>query len=160
LPFFSASPKAVLEPLSSSTLVYSSRSECPSFSLSILTWALVSCALFSRIPTSLHVSEIDNPESLTRYYELLLSVIRIINAVVVSRGLQNDQTIGEARRFLSENRASIVAVFKRHAKIGGVRDETNDDIEDLMECYVLLISKTNFLEVSNISSCCCPWKSC
>lgn len=95
------------------------------------------------------VLEIDNPDALKRYYELLLSVVRVITSVVLSRGPQNDQTINQARIFLAENRAGIVAVFKRQAKIGGVVEgDTGAELDELVEFYVLLMTMTNFLDVS------------
>lgn len=101
----------------------------------------------------LMIIEIDNPDALKRYYELLLSVIRVIASVVLSRGPQNDQTIDQARIFLAENRAGIVAIFKRHAKIGGVlAGDMGGDLDELVEFYVLLMTMTNFLDVSRLGS--------
>lgn len=69
--------------------------------------------------------------------------------MVLSRGPQNDQTIDQARMFLAENRASIVAIFKRQAKIGGVWvGEVGGDLDELVEFYVLLMTMTGFLDVS------------
>ena len=93
--------------------------------------------------------EIDNPEALGKYYRLLLSLARVITAIVLSRGPQNEQTINSAREFLVENRPLVVSIFKRQAKIGGVTfDDEGVDIEDLVELLVLLIAITNFLNVS------------
>ena len=95
------------------------------------------------------IEEMDNPEAMNRYYELLLAIIRIITSVVLSRGPQNEYTIEQARLFLIENRPSMVGVFKRQAKIGGIaNDDLTGDLEELVEFYVLLISLTGFLEVS------------
>ncbi|KAI9894289.1 MAG: hypothetical protein M1814_004143 [Vezdaea aestivalis] len=91
--------------------------------------------------------EIDNPDSLKRFYDLLLSSLRVVNAVVLSRGSQNTQTKDLARTFLSENRLSMVSVFKRHARIGGVHLDKIGDIEELLENYILLIRQTGFLEM-------------
>ena len=93
--------------------------------------------------------EIDNPEALSKYYRLLLSLTRVIAAIVLSRGAQNEQTIDSAREFLIENRPLVVSIFKRQARIGGVTfDNEGVDIEDLVELLVLLIAMTNFLDVS------------
>ncbi len=93
--------------------------------------------------------EIDNPEALGKYYRLLLSLTRVIAAIVLSRGPQNEQTIDSAREFLVENRPLVVSIFKRQARIGGVTfDNEGVDIEDLVELLVLLIAMTNFLDVS------------
>lgn len=96
---------------------------------------------------SLNESEIENPDSLQRFYDLLRSVLRVINAVVLSRGPQNTQTVKLAQQFVTTNRASIVAVLKRHAKIGGVHANSSGDLDDLVDCYVLLLTTSKFLEV-------------
>ena len=79
----------------------------------------------------------------------MLSVLRIINAVVLSRGQQNERTMNESRDFLAGNRASIVGIFKRSAGIGsqGVAKES-EVLDDLVDQFTLLISITDFLEVS------------
>lgn len=93
--------------------------------------------------------EIDNPEALGKYYRLLLSLTRVITAVVLSRGPQNEQTIRSAKDFLVENRPLVVSMFKRQARIGGVSfDDAGVDIEELVELLVLLIAMTEFLDVS------------
>ena len=100
--------------------------------------------------------EIDNPDALAKYYEVLLAVLRVIAAIVLSRGAQNEATIAAARGFLLENRTTMVGIFKRHARVGalheskrGVDNDTDAeaDLNDLVEFYVLLISLTDFMEV-------------
>lgn len=93
-------------------------------------------------------SEIDNPEALSKYYRLLLSIARVITAVVLSRGTQNQQTVESAKVFLTENRPLVVSIFKRQARIGGVSfDDAGVDIEELVELFMLLITMTGFLDV-------------
>lgn len=77
----------------------------------------------------------------------MLSVLRVIVAVVISRGAQNSQTMHQARQFLKDTRASIVAIFKRHAKVGGIAVEGVGDLSELVDAFTLLISATGFLEV-------------
>lgn len=92
--------------------------------------------------------EIDNPDALSKYYKLLLSVVRVITSIVLSRGSQNEQTIDQARSFLIENRATIVAIFKRQAKIGArLPVDTSASVNELVELFTLLITMTGFLEV-------------
>lgn len=94
-------------------------------------------------------AEIDNPEALGKYYRLLVSIARVVTSVVLSRGSQNEQTIESAKSFLVENRALVVAMFKRQARIGGVSfDDAGVDIEELVELFMLLIAMTDFLDVS------------
>jgi nuclear pore complex protein Nup205 len=54
----------------------------------------------------------------------------------------------QTRAFLAENRQSMVGIFKRFAKIGGVGTaDHHGALSDLAKCYMTLISATNFLEV-------------
>ena len=100
--------------------------------------------------------EIDNPEALAQYYRLLLAITRIVASVTLSRGAQNDAMIAQARGFLVENRALVVAVFKREAKIGGVsfddKGGSGGSVGELVELFGVLIEMTGFLEVG------CPTK--
>ena len=120
-------------------------------SLWIQTLALVGrkCRRFEKI--SLTPPEIDNPEALAKYYRLLLSISRIITAVVLARGPHNEQTIENAKAFLIDNRPLVVATFKRQARIGVSFDDAGVDIEELVELFTLLIEMTDFLDVSRIA---------
>jgi len=82
------------------------------------------------------------------YYEILLAVLRVINACVVSRGAQNEQTLAEGRKFVLESRSSMMTVMKKHAGIGAVDKSLELDIGDLAEAYMLLMSMTDFLKVN------------
>ena len=97
----------------------------------------------------LTVTEIDNSDALGKYYNLLLSITRIIASVVTSQGSHNEAIVKGGRDFLAENRSLIVATLKRQAKIGGVSfDDAGINIEELVELFVLLIQSTNYLAVS------------
>jgi nuclear pore complex protein Nup205 len=99
--------------------------------------------------------EFDNPNALKKYYELMLAVLRVINAAVIARGRQNDQTIFQAREFLKESRHSMVAIFKRSVNVGAGlgQDETlKKDLIDLVDCFTVLVEMTGFLEVSTFAS--------
>jgi nuclear pore complex protein Nup205 len=89
--------------------------------------------------------DIDNPEALKKFFELMLSVLRIINSIILK--YQSDQTIKAAQEFLAENRPSIVGILKRFAGVGGVEIHGSIDLDDLVDNLTLLISATNFLEV-------------
>lgn len=96
------------------------------------------------------------------YYDLLLQLTHIINAIVLSRGEQNDQTLAQARHFLQEYRTSIMSVFKRNARIGGLAsveggspedggakkgEKNNQEIlADLVDQFTVLIAASGFLE--------------
>ncbi|KAF1957725.1 hypothetical protein CC80DRAFT_491097 [Byssothecium circinans] len=94
--------------------------------------------------------EFDNPNSLKKYYELMLSVLRVINAAVIARGRQNDQTVFQARQFLKESRHSMVAIFKRSVHVGAGRgqgEELREDLTELVDCFTVLVDVCGFLEV-------------
>jgi nuclear pore complex protein Nup205 len=94
--------------------------------------------------------EFDDPKALKKYYELMLSVLRVVNAAVIARGRQNDQTVFQAREFLKENRHSMVAIFKRSVSVGAGRDgEVMQDLGDLVDCWTVLVDVTGFLQVSD-----------
>lgn len=70
-------------------------------------------------------------------------------SVVLSRGPQNEQTLEQARSFLTEHRPLVVAILKRQAKVGAVTfDSMGVRVGELVEFFILLISITGFLDVS------------
>lgn len=84
---------------------------------------------------------------MSKHYNLLSAIMRVICVALLSRGAQNEQTLKQGRRFLSENRLSILAVLKKSAGlVAGV--VVSEQIEDLAESYLLLLTFTGFLEVS------------
>lgn len=91
--------------------------------------------------------DIESPEALKRYFELMEAVLRIIVAVVLARGQQHEATVQLARRFLEESRGTVVGVFKRARGIGGRDAEV--DVEGLVDGFTVLIAATGFLEVSD-----------
>ena len=72
--------------------------------------------------------------------------------MVLSRGPQNEQTLEQARRFLAENRLSVLAVLKKSAGLGVSTHSSMKSTEELADCYTLLMSVTGFIDVS-ISLC-------
>lgn len=66
----------------------------------------------------------------------------------MSRGAQNQHTLEQGRKFLSENRLSILAVLKKSAGLGGNNQKPDESVEDLAEMYMLLMSVTGFVEVN------------
>ncbi|KAL4988545.1 nucleoporin Nup186/Nup192/Nup205 [Aspergillus falconensis] len=92
--------------------------------------------------------DIDNADALRKYYDLLDSVLRVIVTATFSRGLQNELMIEQTRAFLTENRQSMVGVFKRFAKIGGsAAPDHHDALTSIAKSYTALIAATDFLEV-------------
>ncbi len=82
----------------------------------------------------------------------MLSVLRVINTAVLSRGDQSDSTITVARQFLQENRQCIVTIFKRNVKLKGPRTASSSDMDDLVDNFTLLMFITGFLEVRLLPS--------
>ena len=87
----------------------------------------------------------DNPEALKKFFELMLSVLRIVNSIVLKH--QSDQTVRSAQEFLAEHRQSTVSILKRFAGVGGLEIHQSIDLGDLVDNLTLLISATCFLEV-------------
>lgn len=110
--------------------------------------------LLGREETLLTGSEIDNPDALAKYYRLLLFLTRIVACIVLVRGPQNRQSIDSGRSFLQNNRALVVAVYKRQAKIGGVSfDDAGINIEALANLFTLLVAMTDFVKVGQNRIC-------
>ncbi|PYH93691.1 Cullin-domain-containing protein [Aspergillus ellipticus CBS 707.79] len=90
--------------------------------------------------------DIDNPDALRKYYDLLGSVLRVVVAAIFSRGLHNEQMMEQTRAFLAENRQSMVGIFKRFAKIGGAgATDHHDALRNLTKSYMALVTATDFL---------------
>ncbi|PGH11260.1 hypothetical protein AJ79_04995 [Helicocarpus griseus UAMH5409] len=97
--------------------------------------------------------DIDNPDALRKYYDLLLAVMRVIVSAVFARGLHNQQVLDQTRIFLAGNRQSMVGIFKRYAKIGGKGGgEATETLDDLVKSYVALIDAVGFIEVSQMQN--------
>ncbi|KAL8984123.1 MAG: hypothetical protein Q9205_001830 [Flavoplaca limonia] len=108
------------------------------------------------VDPDLGISSADPTSAVSKYYTLLLAVIRVIAAVLVSRGPQNQQTIEQTKHFLEDNRSLVVSVFKRQAGIGiGAGsvmmegDEMGMVVDELVELFVLLMTRTEFIDVSS-----------
>lgn len=114
---------------------------------SILIWGSVSL-LQSSFRPELTIIDIDDNNAVSKHYELLASLMRLVSAAVLSRGSQNQQTLEQGRRFLTENRLSILALFKKSAGIGTGPGGSRESINELAESYMLLMSVTGFLDVS------------
>jgi nuclear pore complex protein Nup205 len=88
----------------------------------------------------------DNPDAHRKFFELMLSVLRIVNAIVLN--YRTDQTLSSSLEFLTENRQSVVGILKRFARVGGINADGGIDLSDLVDNLALLISATDFLAVS------------
>ena len=80
-----------------------------------------------------------------------MRVARIIGAAVLSRGSHN---VVQGRRFLTEHRMLVMHVLKRSAGIGAGRMSRalEERVEELADAFMVLITATEFLEVSKISA--------
>lgn len=90
--------------------------------------------------------DIDDENAIIKHYELLTSLMRVICAAVLSRGSQNQHTLEQGRKFFTDNRLSILALFKKSAGIGTESDSSRQIIDELAELYILLMSITGFLD--------------
>lgn len=114
--------------------------------------ALVSIIhLFKEVAPELTFVDIDNPDALRKYYDLLLSVLRVIVSAVFVRGLHNEQMMEQTRAFLVENRQSMIGIFKRFAKIGGAGSaDYQETLNDLAKSYMALVAATDLLDVCSV----------
>jgi hypothetical protein len=103
-----------------------------------------------QICTLLILSDIEGPDAINKHYTLLTAVMRVLCASVLSRGPQNQQTLEQGRRFLGENRLSILAVLKKSAGLGRVVATQEQSLDELADSFMLLISVSGFLEVSYV----------
>ncbi|KAK4995501.1 hypothetical protein LTR66_004692 [Elasticomyces elasticus] len=117
--------------------------------------AIVEASLFDAVRSSYLFStdpdiglDVNDPSVLTTFYSLLLSVLRVITSVTLTRGVQNKQAVAQAREFLQENRVCVLAIFKRSAGIGGMEldDEGKKVLEGLVENLVVLATVTGFMD--------------
>jgi nuclear pore complex protein Nup205 len=109
------------------------------------------CDCLSSNYHQLTFSDIEGPDAISKHYTLLTAVMRVLCASVLSRGPQNQQTLEQGRRFLGENRLSILAVLKKSAGLGNSMGATEQSLDELADSFMLLISVSGFLEVRHIS---------
>lgn len=109
------------------------------YSPQILTWALVCFFLPSCFVISLIEQDIDGPGAIVKHYDLLAAVMRIICACILSRGIQNQQSLEQGRKFLTENRLAILAVLKKSAGLGAAVEISEQSIDELADSFMLLI---------------------
>ena len=79
--------------------------------------------------------------------------MRVICAALLSRGTHNEQSLEQGRKFLSDNRLSILAVLKKSAGLGTGQKVSEESINELAECFMILINITGFLDVSLLPTC-------
>ncbi|KAF8854844.1 hypothetical protein BDZ45DRAFT_627138 [Acephala macrosclerotiorum] len=111
---------------------------------------LVKLSGLFRIDADLGV-DIQGPGAVTKHYNLLTAVMRIICATVLSRGSQNQQTLDQGRKFLSDNRLTILAILKKSAGLG-LNSKPDESIQDLADIFMLLMSVTGFVEFEDQSN--------
>ena len=89
-----------------------------------------------------------DPTSVSKYYELVLWIMRVVSCCIISKGPQNAHTIGMGREFLHENRHVAINVFKRHANIGQKSTMGGGELRELTQIFILLMCLTEYTEVS------------
>ncbi|EDO00752.1 hypothetical protein SS1G_03225 [Sclerotinia sclerotiorum 1980 UF-70] len=105
--------------------------------------------LFS-IDTDLEI-DFNDSEAVSRHYSLLAAIMRVICCALVSRGLQNEQSLDQGRRFLADNRAAILAVLKKSAGLGTGNDSAEQSIVDISDSFMLLMTITRFVDFEEIT---------
>ncbi|KAM0150492.1 hypothetical protein ACHAQE_008913 [Botrytis cinerea] len=106
--------------------------------------AILASGLFA-LDTDLEI-DFDDSEAVSRHYSLLAAIMRVICCALVSRGLQNEQSLDQGRRFLADNRAAILAVLKKSAGLGTGNDSAEQSIVDISDSFMLLMTITRFVD--------------
>lgn len=91
---------------------------------------------------------------MAHYHNLLTHLTRLVLAVTVSKGAENEGMMREARGFCSEYRGLICAVFKRSAGVGlmgreSVREGNEKGegrLRELAETLMVLVSVCGWVE--------------
>jgi nuclear pore complex protein Nup205 len=92
--------------------------------------------------------DIDNPIALREFYKLLSAVLRVVTAIVLSRGAGNASVLQQAKAFLKENRFSMQAVFKRTSAVQKTAGPPEKEAVEVADEFARLLTVTGFLEVS------------
>jgi nuclear pore complex protein Nup205 len=92
--------------------------------------------------------DIDNPIALREFYRLLSAVLRVVTAVVLSRGPGNAHILQQAKNFLQENRFSMQAVFKRTSAVQKTAGPPEKEAVVVADEFSRLLIVTGFLDVS------------
>lgn len=95
--------------------------------------------------------DIDNPEALENFYQLLMAILRIVNSVVLTKGSKNNQILAQGRAFLVENRQCMQAIFKAATRSDRLSVKSRSCLNDLVDNFTVLISATAFIDVSQIA---------
>ncbi|WPH01966.1 Hypothetical protein R9X50_00482000 [Acrodontium crateriforme] len=90
--------------------------------------------------------EVDNAAALKEFYRLLSSVLRVITAIVITRGSSNVATLQQAQSFLQNNRFSIQAVFKRTSAVQKTAGPPEVEALEVADELSRLMLVTGFLE--------------
>ncbi|CAG8240342.1 unnamed protein product [Penicillium salamii] len=94
--------------------------------------------------------EIENPDALQRYYDLLLSILRLVVYAVFSRGIDNEQIQEQTRAFLAANRPCMVGIFKRSANIGNTSSAHQATLHELVKAFITLVAATDFMDFEDL----------
>ncbi|CAG8429751.1 unnamed protein product [Penicillium salamii] len=94
--------------------------------------------------------DIENPDALQRYYDLLLSILRLVVYAVFSRGIDNEQIQEQTRAFLAANRPCMVGIFKRSANIGNTSSAHQATLHELVKAFITLVAATDFMEFEEL----------
>ncbi|KAB8295891.1 hypothetical protein EYC80_008712 [Monilinia laxa] len=111
--------------------------------------SILTSGLFA-LDTDLEIDFHDS-QAVSRHYSLLAAIMRVICCALVSRGLQNEQSLDQGRRFLADNRAAILAVLKRSAGLGLENDVAEQSIVDISDSFMLLMTITRFVDFEEIT---------
>nr|OQO25403.1 hypothetical protein B0A51_08472 [Rachicladosporium sp. CCFEE 5018] len=90
--------------------------------------------------------DIDNLAALRQFYRLLSVVLRVVTAVVVSKGPSNGSVLHQAKAFLTQNRTCMMAVFKRVSKLDRTAGPPEVEAKEVAEEFGRLVVISGWLE--------------
>ncbi|KAI5292612.1 hypothetical protein KEM52_006217 [Ascosphaera acerosa] len=91
-------------------------------------------------------TEIQDSDALKVYHGLLASVLRVIVAVVFSRGPDTQQVREQTQHFLGTHWANVIGVCKRQAMIGPGTEDAVDaaTLDELVKSYTALMAAVEY----------------
>ena len=100
---------------------------------------------------SLTSADIENSNALEKFFELMSSVLRLINSAVLSLGKQNSQIMKQALNFMHQNRASLTGVLKKKINDKFLNSNRISILDDVVDNITLLARISGFVKVSSSS---------
>lgn len=95
--------------------------------------------------------DIENSAALREFYRLLSAVLRVITAIMITRGPNNASVLQQGKSFLHENRFNMQAVFKRTSALQSTSGPPEREAMAVADEFSKLMLVTGFLEDDQIA---------